>query len=51
MRSDRASRDNTPGAFLFMSGGGAAAAAAAAKEGERGKERGTIGGENRRVRE
>ena len=27
------------------------AAAAAAREGERGKERGTIGGENRRVRE
>ena len=45
MRSDRASRDNTPGAFLFVSGGGAAAAAEAEGERERG---GTIGG---RIRE
>lgn len=32
--SDRASRDDTPGAFLFVSGGGAAAAA---REGEKGR--------------
>ena len=43
MRSDRASRDNTPGAFLFVSGGGAAAV----REGEKG--RGDYRGE--RIRE